>query len=246
MTSSKASFTQDSLFDGKLTCFQGRTGYRFSVDSLLVAHFCKPAATDKILDIGTGSGIINLILSHAHKDISCCGLEIQKDLYDLAQKNVLANKFSERIQLVNGDLRNISQFFDPESFDLVVSNPPYRKTGTGRINSQSQAARARHEIDCTISDVVKAAAFAVKNRKSVVFVYPAKRVSHLIATFHVHKLMPKRLQPIYSYPGAEEARLVMVEGVKNGGEEMKLLTPFYIYAEKNGPYSAEMQTIYNQ
>jgi tRNA1Val (adenine37-N6)-methyltransferase len=129
--------------------------------------------------------------------------------------------------------------------DLVVCNPPYRKSSSGRISSVDQRARARHEIDASLADIVDAASFAVKNRGRIVFVYPAERAMTLISLLKKRRLEPKRLQPVYSYPESANASLVLVEAIKNGGEEVQLLAPFYIYSEQNGPYSSQMQELYN-
>ena len=134
----------------------------------------------------------------------------------------------------------------PESFDLVVSNPPYRRPGSGRINREDECAIARHELTADLASIISAAAFCVKNRGAVVCIYPADRLATLIAAMQDQRLVPKRLQPVYSYPEDDRARLVMVEAVKNGGEGVHLLPPFYIYQHPNGPYSPEMAKLYQE
>lgn len=239
------SLTSDTLFNGRLICRQHREGYRFSVDSMLVAHFCRPGkASRRVLDLGTGSGIISLILAYRHPGLDVIGLEIQTKLADLAADNARANNFAERVEIINGDLRYIKRLVQAESFDLVVSNPPYGTPGRGRVNPLTERARARHEIDAELDDIVKAASFGVKNRGTAVFVYPAVRATRLLVSLQKFKFSPKKLQAVYSYPEDDRARLVLVEAVKNGGEELRILPPFYIYSAKNGAYSEEMQKIY--
>lgn len=239
--------TNDTLFDGRLVCRQYRQGYRFSVDAVLAAHFCTLQEGDHVLDLGCGCGVIALIVAYRNqqKNVQVTGLEIQPDLAMLSHDNILANNLEEKVSVIEGDLRQAGEFVSPETFDLVISNPPYRKPGTGRISPGDQRARARHEIDATLDDIVKAAAFAVKNRGRFVIVYPAKRAMTLIHTLKNYKLEPKRLQQVYSYPECDDACLVLVEAVKNGGEEVQILPPFYIYSEKNGPYSGPMQKMYS-
>jgi tRNA1(Val) A37 N6-methylase TrmN6 len=135
-------------------------------------------------------------------------------------------------------------FRSAESFDGVVCNPPYGQPGRGRISSNDQRARARHEIDTGLDDILRAAAFSVRNRGSVVVVYPARRAGSLIAALKDRRLEPKRLQPVYSYPGSSEAALVLVEAVKNGGEEVRVQAPFYIYRERGGPFSDALLKLY--
>lgn len=236
--------TRDTLFNGRLICAQFKRGYRFSADAVLAAHFCRPGQDDVILDLGCGCGVIGLILAFRHSGARVTGLEVQEELARLAGDNIRTNRLEARISVIHGSLREIDSLIAPESFDLVVSNPPYRQPGSGRLSPTDQRARARHEIDASLAEVVRAAAFAVKNRGLVVFVYPAARLMPLAAALKDARLEPKRLQPVYSYPGSPEATLVLLEAVKNGGEDVRLLAPFYIYARQNGPYSEAMQNLY--
>lgn len=238
--------TDDTLYQGHLICRQHRNGYRFSVDAVLAAHFSRPGTGGRVLDLGCGCGVIGLILAYTHSDISVCGLELQEELAALALENAGLNGFAGRFRVLKGNVRAIADLLPPEQFDLVVCNPPYRKKDSGRVNRDDQAACARHELTAEIQDFARAAAFAVKNRGRVVFVYPARRLNALAAALHAHRLTPKRLQPIYSYPGAESARLVLVEAIKNGGEQIEILAPWYIYASKNGDYAPAMLALYRE
>lgn len=239
-----SSLTNDTLFNGRLVCKQYKSGYRFSIDAVLSAHFCRPGPNDSILDLGAGCGIISLILAYRHPSVRLTGLEIQPELAQLAKQNIRDNALQQRVSIIEGNYRDAAEFFAPETFDLVVSNPPYRRQGRGRLSPDSQRARARHEIDASLTDLIRAAAFAVKNKGKVVLIYPAVRSITLIHEFRKCNLEPKRLQPIYSYPGQDDATLVMIEAVKNGGEEVAVLPPFYVFKEKYGPYSEAMQKLY--
>ena len=236
--------TDDTLFAGRLVCKQYKNGYRFSIDAVLAAHFCRPGQGASILDMGCGCGIISLILAYRYPDIMVTGLEVQQELVKLAERNIAENILQSRIKVVEGNFLNYQELLQPESFDLVVSNPPYRKQGRGKTSPDSQRARARHEIDGNLADMIRAAAYAVKNRGKVVTIYPAVRSVSLIVGMKQHKLEPKRLQPVYSYPGQVDASLILVEAVKNGGEDLQVLPPFYIYTEKNGPYTQAMKQMY--
>ena len=238
--------TDDSLFQGGLICRQSRDGYRFSVDAVLAAHFAAPKPDAKVLDLGCGCGVIGLILTYRHPQITVCSLELQEQLAALAEVNGHLNGFAERFRVIRGDVCAIAAQLSPESFDLVVCNPPYRKKDSGRINTDDQAACARHELTAEVDDFVRASAFCVKNRGRVVFVYPAARCSTLLAALQGQRLTLKRLQPVYSYPGTQNARLVLVEATKNGGEQCELLAPFYIYERQNGDYSPAMHALYSK
>lgn len=237
--------TYDTLFDGALICRQYRNGYRFSVDAVLVAHFCRISGPCTVLDLGCGSGVIGLILAFLHPQIMIQGLDIQDDFVALAKDNICNNKLGHRFEVTLGDARHIGESLAPESFDLVVCNPPYRKCGSGRVSHGCQAAIARHELKADLGDMLAAAAFCVKNRGAVVFVYPAVRFAHLAAGLAEKKLALKRLQPVYSYPDDSRARLVLIEAVKNGGEECRILPPLYIYSSRDGAYSPEMERMYD-
>lgn len=237
-------FSNDFLFGGRLICRQFRHGYRFSVDAILAAHFLRPQPGDAILDLGCGCGIISLILAYRHPDVRIAGLEVQDELAALAAENVIANGMSDRIAIVHGDLRRIDQYAAAESFEAVICNPPYGRSGHGRISPRDQRARARHELDAELDDIVRAASYAVKNRGSVVVVYPAGRAAAVIATMKGERLEPKRLQPVYAYPESPAATLVLVEAVKNAGEGVQIPAPLYIYRKRNGLLTEAVHALY--
>lgn len=238
----------DTLFTGRLHCLQHRLGYRFSVDAILAAHFCPPAPGATLLDLGSGCGVIALICLYRWPEqitsVSC--LELQPGLADLACRNMTMNGFTGKMEVVQGDLRHLLNFFPAETFSQVICNPPFYKKNSGRPCQDQESFIARHQVHCTLQEVVAAAAAVVKNRGKVVFVYPAAGLNALLVALHRQHLVPKRLQTVYSSPDtAAPARLVLVEAVKNGGEEMRVLAPFYIYEHRLGPYSKAMQRLYD-
>lgn len=240
--------SRDTLFGGRLHCLQHRDGYRFSVDAVLAAHFCQPAPGTTLLDLGSGCGVIALIcLYRWHEQITSVScLELQPGLADLASRNRIMNDYIEKMQVVQGDLRRIQDYFPAEAFSLVICNPPFYKKNSGRPSQNQEMFAARHQICCTLQEVVAAAALMVKNRGKAVFIYPSADLGILFLTLHQYQLIPKRLQIIYSYPGGDNpARLILVETVKNGSEGLKTLPPFYIYERRLGPYSMAMQRLYD-
>jgi tRNA1(Val) A37 N6-methylase TrmN6 len=234
----------DTLFGGKLIIQQPLEGYRFSVDPILLAHFCRIDTTTSVLDLGTGCGIIMLLLAHRHPNLQLSGLELQEELLEHAVFNCRANNLQGRTRLIHGNLREVRTIFSPESFDHVVVNPPYQPLGSGRINPQRQIAEARHEINSCLAEVVDAAAFVLRNKGFASVVYPATRTTELLSAFTGKKIYPSRLRPVYSYPEAAHSTLVLVEAVKNGGNALELLAPLYIYSKSNGPYSQEVASYY--
>lgn len=236
-------YTEDSLFDGRIRCKQRSNGYRFSLDAVLLGNFISIRPGEKVLDLGCGSGIVALILAYRWPSCQLTGLEIQPDLVKLARENVAQNNWQERITIMQGDLRQIERVIPAGQFDCLVSNPPYRKKGTGRMNLEPEQLAARHETMADVASVVKASAWALKNRGRAAFIYPAARGAAVLYELKKQGLEPKRLQTVYSYPGSP-AVLLLVEAVKGGGEELTILEPFYVYREPEGEYSSEMAACY--
>ncbi len=243
MITDQDSCTLDSLFDGALFCLQPCKGYRFSLDAVLLGHFVSPGLKSRILELGAGCGIVSLILAYRHPGARIKAIELQPGLVELLKKNIELNRFSERITGMWGDLCRIAEFLPTGSFDFVLSNPPYRKKATGRKNSLSEQAIARHEISATLSEVITAASFALKKKGRLAMVYPAARGASLFYELRREGLEPKRLQVVYSYPG-DQGRLLLVEAVKGGGEELIILPPFFVFRERGGPYTDEMAACY--
>jgi len=239
--------THDTLFDGELVCLQHKEGYRFSVDSVILAHFIHPDKGDIILDLGTGCGIISLIMGYRWKAIldSITGVEKQSSLVTLAKRNIAMNGFDEFCHVIKGDVKTLFQTVDRQSFSKVICNPPFYQSGTGRINKNREALLARHQISVTLDDFISAAAAAVKNRGATYFIYPAQNLGDLLLLSKKHKLEPKKIMFVYSYPQpAKSAELVLVKCLKNGGSGVEVMAPFYVYKEKNGSYSPEMASYY--
>ncbi|MGB3211987.1 MAG: methyltransferase [Desulforhopalus sp.] len=241
--------SRDSLFDGDLICFQRQNGYRYSIDSVLVAHFVAVRQNDRILDLGTGIGIISLILMYRWRDRirEIVGIEVQDGLAELARKNFHINKMENKSRILQGDVKEIKTMIEPESYDRVVCNPPFYSETSGRISKNQEARLARHQICASLEDFLRASSFAVKNGGTVTCVYPAETIAELIIIAQRNRLEVKKLQFIYSYPHkTATARLVLIQCLKNGGVGTEILPPFYIYYEKNGGYSAEMQELYKR
>ncbi len=223
---------------------QEERGYRFSIDAVLLAGLTRIRKEDRVIELGTGCGIIPLVLAYRSKcEPKIFAIEIQSELAELAEKNVVENNFGDRIEIRRMDFREVPSSFEAGSFDLAISNPPYRKPGSGRVNPNRQKAVARHELTATIADVFKAAGYLLRQGGRTSVIYPATRLGNLLSSALQHGLSPKRLTIIYSYPHGP-SRLVHLECRKGGGEELKIEQPFYIY-DKSGHYSDAMQRLYN-
>ena len=225
--------TLDTLFEGRLKILQKKQGYRFSIDALLLANFFQPNPDDRILELGTGCGVIPLILFYRKKAPKIIAVEIQPSLADLARRNAALNRCSLKFKILEADLRNLEKRFGRESFERVLANPPYRKVGSGRINPHSEKAIARHEVQATLDDVLGCAHSLLKDKGRLDMIYPAFRTADLIRGLNKHHLEPKRVQFVHSHE-RDEARLVLVEALKEGHAQVKILPPFYLFdSERN-------------
>lgn len=233
----------ESLFDGRLICRQHLHGYRFSHDPVLLAHFFTPSSNEHILDLGTGCGIIALILAYRWPGLSITALEVQSALVELARANVTLNNFDDRVQVVEGDLKKIASLFPSAGFDRVLCNPPYYQIGAARLNSDLEQAIARHEIMAGLGDVVKAAVWLLAEGGKVDLVYPVERADELQDVLQDNGCIPVRLQEVYSYPKGS-CRLVLLEAIKGGGADLKKLPPLYVQPGQGGGYSPEMASFY--
>jgi tRNA1Val (adenine37-N6)-methyltransferase len=230
----EAEETLDTLFGGRLKILQKKRGYRFSIDALLLAHFTEPGPDDRVVDLGTGCGIVPLILIFRKKVRRITGVEIQPSLADLARRNAVLNRCSSRFRVWEEDLGRLDQRAKRESFDLVLTNPPYRRVGSGRVNPHTEKAVARHEIRATLEEVLRSAHYLLKDKGRLAMIYPAPRVADLMRGLNKYRLEPKRVQFVHSREG-DEARLVLVEALKEGHAQVKILPPFFLY-DSSGKY----------
>jgi len=235
--------TTESLFEGRLTCRQPLRGYRFSVDAVLLAHFFKPDPCGKIIDLGTGCGIMALILAYRYPSVAIIGLEIQADLAKLARRNVAGNSYEDRVDIVEGDLCLVERLFASGSFRRVIANPPYYPAGRARSNPDPDKAVARHEIMATLQDVVAASSWLLEEEGRVDLVYPAVREVELLETLKANNLKPSRLQKVFPFPGGSQ-KLVLVEAVKGGSSGLEFLADFYIQRSSEGEDTREMARFY--
>jgi tRNA1Val (adenine37-N6)-methyltransferase len=229
------SMTTDTFFNGRVRVIQDRSGYRFSIDAVLLAYYARPRPDDKLIDLGTGCGIIPVILAHRHPGITLYGIEVQKTLAEIATLNAKENRMSDRITIIEKDLKLLESQMVSGPVDLVVSNPPYRRVRSGRINSDPQRAIARHEITATLLDVVQAAHRVLRNSGRLVMIFPAERIIDLIFQMRSSSIEPKHLQMVYSEIDMG-ATLVLIEGRKGGRPGMKVAPPLTIY-HQDGSYT---------
>ena len=234
--------TVDAILDGRLRVIQKKSGYRFSIDALLLAHFVTLKEGEECIDLGTGSGVVALILASRPRRGRILGIDIQEELVAMAKRSVDLNGLAGCIEVRRGNIRHPESCFVSTAFDVAVFNPPYRRLRTGRTNPDLGKAMARHEIEGTVGDFLAAAAYALKPGGRAYAIYPARRMVEIISQMRAARIEPKRLRIVHSRPGGR-GEFILAEGVKGGREELTVLPPLYIYGEGRG-YTAEMAAIY--
>ncbi len=239
MLKPKSNETLDSIKDIKL--FQAKNGYRFSVDALLLENFISAKRLEKGIELGTGSGIISILLSKRIKGSRIIAVEIQKSLAERAGRNISLNSLDERIEILSKDIKDLRKTFSTNEFDYVFSNPPFRKPKTGLMSIYEEKAVARHEIEITLPDLINTASYLLKHSGKFYMIYHPFRLAELISLLRKSRLEPKRIRFVHSRTG-EEAKMVLVEAVKGSGIWLKISPPLYLY-EKGNKYSEELNSI---
>jgi tRNA1(Val) A37 N6-methylase TrmN6 len=234
--------TLDSIRNIQL--YQSKTGYRFSVDSLLLYDFVNLREVTGVADLGAGSGIIGILLAKKYPGSYVTLFEIQDGLIGLAEKNILLNHLEDRVMVIKCDLRTLADLsVKAGHYDLVVSNPPFIRLKSGLLNIEEEKAIARHEIKLRLPEFIDAASSFLKTRGRLCMVYHPCRLSELIDTMRNKDIEPKRLRFVHSTVSLD-SKMVLLEAVKGGRTGLKVEKPLYIY-KQDGGYTDEMEAIYN-
>lgn len=233
----------DDLQINNLYIKQDTTAFCFGTDAVLLANFAEPKKNADILDIGTGNGIIPILLSAKTTAKKITGLEIQKHSADLAKENMEMNKLTSLIEIIEGDIKDENVLPSAE-FDYITCNPPYKKVGSGLENPESTLAIARHEIKCTLDDIIKASSRLLKSKGKLAMVHKPERLAEIIYTMKKYRIEAKRMLLVYPREN-EKPCLVLIEGVKDGGAELSALPPLYVY-NKDGRYTVNIADLYNK
>ncbi len=233
----------DDLMRSGRVIIQNENEFCFSMDSVLIAHFPRFKRNARVMDLGTGTGVIPLLIVDAVKEI--CAVELNSQMADIARRNVELNGLTEKISVVEGDYRKHRELFKPESFDLAIANPPYMPIGNGAVNKISGIARARHEFTATLDDVVTAARFVLKFRGVFCMIHLASRLCEIVDVLHRRQMEMKRLRPIQ--PKADrDANLIMLEAVVGANAGNLQIMPPLVVHNADGSYTDEIYRIYNE
>jgi tRNA1Val (adenine37-N6)-methyltransferase len=234
--------TLDTFFGGRLEVRQSRTGYRFSIDPVLLAHHVRPKPGSRLVDLGTGCGILPLILAFRFPQIQVYGVELQPQLAALARQNARANGFVEAIRILTADLRGLSAATFDGPVDVVLTNPPYRRAASGRVNPNREKAVARHEVAVTLDECLATAGALLGKGGAFWVVYPAERLVDLVCGSRGVGIEPKYLRLIQSHPHAEAHRLLL-GGIKGARPGIRVAAPLCIY-DRQGAYSPEVARMF--
>jgi len=235
----------DELQRNGYVIIQNQNTFCFGMDAVLLAAFANVKAKEEVLDLGTGTGVIPLLMEARNKQAKhFTGLEIQDVSVDMATRSVFANGLFDRIDIIKGDIKDVKNIFGGKKFDCITSNPPYMPNLSGLKNPQDTLAIARHEVLVTLDDVVSSASSLLNQGKRFYMVHRPQRLVTILDTLRKNRLEPKRLRLVHPYKD-KEANMILVEAIKDGKEELRVMPPLIIYDEA-GAYTKEVKEIYTE
>lgn len=214
----------------------------FGVDAVFLSSFAKASKSENVLDLCTGNGIIPILMAAKTQALHLTGLEIQEESASLARRSISLNDLDDRVSIIKGDIKNISDYIKPSSFNVVTVNPPYMTADHGLVNDYSPKAIARHELECSLDDVLQASAYALKPNGRLYMVHRPHRLEDIMVLMRKHKIEPKHMRFIHPYVD-KEPTMVLIEGRLGGGSNMRVDPPLIIYSAPS-VYSEEVQNIY--
>lgn len=221
---------------------QKKKGFCFGMDAVLLSGFARVNQGECVLDLGTGTGIIPILLEAKTEGRHFTGLEIQKDVAEMAGRSVALNHLEKKVDIVTGDIREAGRIFGNASFDVVTSNPPYMNSGNGLKNPDRRLAIARHEVLCTLGDVLREAGKLLKSGGRFYMVHRPQRLAEIITGMEEVRLEPKRIKFVHPYID-REANMVLIEAVRGGGHFLKVEKPLIVY-QAPGKYTDEIYDVY--
>lgn len=233
----------DDLHRNNYKIIQNKTGFCFGIDAVLLSSFAKIKANDKVLDIGTGTGIIPILLEAKNKfDGQIHAIDIQKQCVDMAKRSVKLNNLDNKIKIYELDIKNVFEKFNKNEFNVITTNPPYVKSGSGLLNENTPKAISRHEIFCTLEDIVLNSSKLLKNNGKLFMIHRPDRLADIIYLLKKYKLEPKTIRFVQPNLKAKP-NLVLIEAIKGAGSLLNVLTPLIIYNDNN-EYTKEVFDIY--
>lgn len=241
------------LKENESLCDLQRNGYEiiqdtekfcFGMDAVLLSWFAEVRQGESVVDFGTGTGILPILLEAKTDGEKFVGLEIQPESVDMARRSVQHNGLENKIEIIEGDIKEASEIFGKANFDVVVTNPPYMSENNGLENPEEPKAIARHEIKCTLEDVIREAAAMLKPQGRFYMVHRPRRLADAMELMRKYKIEPKRIRMVYPYAD-KAANMVLIEGARGGKPMLNIEEPLVVYSEPN-VYTQEILDIYNK
>lgn len=225
-----------------LKIIQDPNTFCFGMDAVLLSHFARAQSGDKVVDLGTGTGVIPILMSGRSESAVFYGVEIQSSMADMARRSVILNGLEDRIQIIEGDLKESPSYLGFNSYQLVTANPPYKKMGTGMVNPNKVKAAARHEILCNLDDVLKAASSLLTKGGRLSMVHRPNRIDDIILSMRDYGIEPKTIRVVY--PSIKKApNMLLIEGVLGARPHLTWLPPLIVY-DDSGDFTPELKAIY--
>ena len=235
----------DDLEYKGLKMIQNKDGFCFGIDSILLSDFAKNIKKGaRVLDLGTGTGIIATLLCGKTELSEIIGIEVQEEVYEMAKRSIQLNHLEDKFKIIQDNILNLNKYFEKNTFDAIVTNPPYKKKETGIQNEDTRKLISRHEIEANLEDFIKISKDMLKDKGEFYIVYRPERLVDLLSLMRKYKIEPKKIRFVYSNENAI-SKLVLVQGVKNARPFLKLEPNLYIYDE-NGNYTEEILKIYHK
>jgi tRNA1Val (adenine37-N6)-methyltransferase len=234
----------DDLQVGGLKIIQNPEGFCFGIDAVLISNFAKVKRNAEVVELGTGTGIIPILIAGKTKAKKITAFEIQEEVAEMASRSVKLNDLEDRIQIINDDLKNVLKHIPKASKDVVISNPPYVQTNGGLVNPRDKKAISRHEVACVLEDVIRAAAGILNVGGSFYMVHRPQRLVDIVYLMRKYKLEPKEIRLVQPKVD-KKPNIILVKGVRGGNPELKFLDPLVVYND-DGTYTDEIYDIYSE
>lgn len=235
----------DDLEYKELKIIQNSKGFCFGIDAVLLSDFAKDIKRgSKVLDLGTGTGIISILLCGKTELSKIVGVEVQKEVADMAERSIKLNNLQGKFEIINDNIINLEKYYEKNSFDAIVTNPPYKKENTGIVNNDEKKLISRHEILAKLEDYINISNKMLKDKGEFYMVHRPERLVDILALMRQYKIEPKEIRFVCSHNN-EEPKLVLIKGIKNARPFVKVRENLYIY-NQDGSYTNEIYRIYNK
>lgn len=235
----------DDLQLNNLKIIQNKNGFCFGIDAVLLSDFAKEIPTNsRVLDLGTGTGILGILLCGKIKLSKIYGIDIQEDVCDMASRSIKLNNLQDKFEVINKNIKDLKDIFDENTFDAIISNPPYKKDNSGLKNESITKLISRHEIEASLEDFISMSSKLLKNNCSIYMVHRPERLSDLFYLLRKYNLEPKKLRLVHSYTNSKP-KLILVKATKNAKSFLNVEEPLIIY-NNDGSYTDEILRIYDK